>query len=119
MIAELARIQVQKHRLIEKLGSIAAGAGDSKAVAVDQRLRAIQLLMAYGYGPPRSEIEVREDVTVEITYVEKNRIATPSSAPSTVKDNSASQTFQRGLLRTSDGEDHIGDGSIDPPSVTK
>ena len=55
-IAELARRQVERHGLIETLGRIGARASDYADVDVDQQLRAIQLLLSYGYGPPRAEI---------------------------------------------------------------
>src|SRR5439155_21936127 len=42
-IAELARRQLEKHKLVERLGSIAAG--QEADVDVGQQLRAIQLLM--------------------------------------------------------------------------
>jgi hypothetical protein len=45
---------VDKYKLIDKLGSIAAGANEHSDVDVDQQLRAIQLLLNYGYGPPRA-----------------------------------------------------------------
>lgn len=41
-IAEVARAQVEKHKLVEKLGSIAAREGQYAGMDVDQQLRAIQ-----------------------------------------------------------------------------
>ena len=79
-IADLARSQVEKHNLVEKLGSLAAGDGDFKSVALDQRLRAIQLLLAYGYGPPRNEIETQEGIAIKVTYSKKS-ISTASATP--------------------------------------
>jgi len=72
-IADLARSQVEKHKLVEKLGSVAAGDGDFKAVALDQRLRAIQLLLAYGYGPPRNEIETQAGLVIQVNYVQRSQ----------------------------------------------
>ena len=48
-IAELCRAEVEKHALIEKLGTIAAGKGADG-------LRALALVLAYAYGPPRQEL---------------------------------------------------------------
>jgi hypothetical protein len=59
-IAEVARRQLERHRLIETLGSIGARAQEYAQVDVDQQMRAIQLLLAYGYGPPRAEISSGE-----------------------------------------------------------
>ena len=72
-IADLAGRQVNQHQLIETLGSIAAAAG--ALVDVDQQLRAIQLLLAYGYGPPRAESEATGGLKIEVIYAETNHIA--------------------------------------------
>ena len=113
-IADLARSQIQKHKLIERLGSICAGDGEYRAVGVDQQLRAIQLLIAYGYGPPRAEVEARERLVIEVNYVARNQIAITSAASGAVTGDPGGQTVQRGLLRTSLGEDRPGNGSADP-----
>lgn len=63
-LAELARELVSKHDLVGKLARIAARAGRSK-VGVDQQLRAIQLLLAYAYGPPKTEIALEHSGTIE------------------------------------------------------
>ena len=72
-IAELARQQIEKHQSVETLGQIAAGQGE---MDTDQQLRAIQLLLAYGYGPPRPEI-ARNDggVVIQVLYADRNPIA--------------------------------------------
>ena len=74
-IADLARTQIEKHKLVEKLGSIGAGEGTYRDVEVDQQLRAIQLLLAYGYGPPRPETEGCEGLKIQVVYAETNHIA--------------------------------------------
>ena len=74
-IAGLARSQVEKRKLIEKLGGIGARAGEYTNVGVDQQIRAIQLLLAYGYGPPRGEVEGGDAVVIQVTYVDRNQIA--------------------------------------------
>src|SRR5580765_1759711 len=74
-IAGLARSQVERHKLIEKLGGIGARAGEYTKVDADQQIRAIQLLLAYGYGPPRAELEGGDAVMIQVTYVERNQIA--------------------------------------------
>jgi hypothetical protein len=116
-IAELARSQVEKHKLIEKLGSIAAREGEYVEIDVDQQLRAIQLLLAYGYGPPRPEMEGGEGIVIQVTYVETNRIAIASAAPGAVTGDPAGQAVQCGLLRAPLGQDIVGNGSADPRST--
>src|SRR4029077_19865189 len=113
-IADLARSQVGKHQLVEKLGSIAAREGQYTEVDVDQQLRAIQLLLAYGYGPPRPEMESREGIIIQVTYVESNRIAIASAARGAITSDPGGQAIQRGLLRAPLGQDDAGDGSADP-----
>src|ERR1043166_5438630 len=95
-IAELARRQLEKHRLVEKLGSIAAGEHD---VDVGQQLRAIQLLLAYGYGPPRAEIEKGDRLTVQVIYAPTNRIGITRADTGASDDHRGGQTVQRALLR--------------------
>jgi hypothetical protein len=57
-IAELARAEVDKHGLVVKLGNIAArGRGD-------KQFRAIQLLLAYAFGTPRSEIALQHSGSI-------------------------------------------------------
>jgi hypothetical protein len=50
-IADLARQQIAKHKLVEILGRIGGGQGEYSGVEVDQQLGSIQLLLSYGYGP--------------------------------------------------------------------
>ena len=80
-MADLARGRVEKHKLVEKLDSVAAGEGDFKSVPLDQRLRAIQLLLAYGYGPPRNEIETQEGLVIQVHYVQRSQSRIASATP--------------------------------------
>src|SRR5712691_4138459 len=80
-IAELARRQVDLHRLVETLGNIGARAQEYGQVDVDQQLRAIQLLLSYGYGPPRAEIEASEGLKIQVIYVQTNHIAIAGATP--------------------------------------
>ena len=66
-IAGLARSQLAKHRLIEKLGRIGAGEDSNGNVDVGQQIRAIQLLLAYGYSSPKGEIESGDGVVIQVT----------------------------------------------------
>lgn len=70
-IAELARGEITKHGLVEKLGEIAAG---KRHTNIDHQLRAITLLLAYGFGPPRAEIEgsgAGGTAEIVVTYVNR------------------------------------------------
>ena len=110
-IADLARRQVDHHKLIETLGSIAAG--QRASVDVDQQLRAIQLLLAYGYGPPRAENETPGGLKIEVIYAETNHIAIAGAPLGATARDPASQAVQCRLLRAPLGQDGVGDGSAD------
>lgn len=112
-IAELARAQVEKYKLIEKLGRIGAASDEFAAVDVDHQLRAIQLLLSYGYGPPRTENERSEGIKIEVIYAEANHIAIAQAPSRAVPGASGGQAVQRGLLRSPLGEDRAGDGPVD------
>jgi len=112
-IAELARRQLDKHKLVEKLGGIADGEPGVAEVDVDQQLRAIQLLLAYGYGPPRPETEAIEGLKIQVIYAEINHIAIAGATPGPSPRDSGSQALQRRLLRAPLGQDSVGDGSPD------
>ena len=116
-IAGLARSQIQKHRLIEKLGRIGARQGEYNKIDADQQIRAIQLLLAYGYGPPRGEPGSGDAVVIQVTYVERNQIAINGVAPGTIAGSAAGEAVQCSLLRASLGEDSSGDGSTDSPGT--
>ena len=118
-IAEFARRQVDQHKLIEMLGSIAAGEHASATAEVDQQLRAIQLLLAYGYGPPRAENERSEGFKIEVIYVETNQIAITGAAPGASPSDPASQAVQCRLLRSPMGQDDVGDGSANSSGPTR
>jgi hypothetical protein len=118
-IAELARAQVEKHKLIEKLGSIGARANEYTDVDVDQQLRAVQLLLAYAYGPPRAEIEATEGLQIQVIYAETNHIAISSTTPGATPSHSGSEAIQRRLLRETLGQDGAGDGPPDPSGPTR
>src|ERR1051325_2994663 len=109
-IAELARRQLEKHKLVEKLGSIAAGEHD---VDVGQQLRAIQLLLAYGYGPPRPEIEPNEGMRIQVVYVDRRAIGTNGAAPGTAANHRVIEAGEHTLLRSSIRKDDLRDGSPD------
>jgi hypothetical protein len=110
-IAELARRQLDKHKLVELLGSIAAG--EVREIGADQQLRAIQLLLAYGYGPPRQETEAIEGFKIQVIYAEINHIAIAGATPGPSPRDSGSEALQCRLLRAPLGQDSVGDGSPD------
>ena len=116
-IAGLARSQVERHKLIEKLGGIGARQGEFSEVEIDQQIRAIQLLLAYGYGPPRAEFEGSDAVVIQVTYVDRNQITITGAASGAVAGGAAGETVQRDLLRAPLGEDGAGEGSSDSPGA--
>lgn len=117
-IAGLARKQIEKHKLVEKLGSIGARQAEYSDVDLDQQLRAIQLLLSYGYGPPRAELDTSEKgVVVQVIYAERHQIAINGAALGAAEGDPGSQTIQRGLLRPPLGEDDAGNGPPDPSST--
>jgi hypothetical protein len=82
-IAELCRGQVEKRNLIEKLGQIAARVGEYAKVEVDQQIRAIELMVRYGYGlPGKGEIDAGDGIQITVTYVQNqlNIAGAPSGA---------------------------------------
>lgn len=119
-IADLARHQIEKYKLIAKLGSIGAGQNDRDSVDVDQQLRAIQLLLSYGYGPPRAEMNGNDGaVVIQVIYAKRNQIGINSAALSTEASDPGGEAFQRGLLRAPLGQDTAGNGPLDPPGPAR
>ena len=118
-VADLARRQVDKHKLIDKLASIAAGANEYSDVDVDQQIRAIQLLLNYGYGPPRAEVQSSEGLVIQVVYAETNQIAITSAARGAVTSDSGVEAVQRGVLRAPLGQDAAGDGPPDSSGLAR
>ncbi len=116
-LAELCREQITKHGLVAVLGSIAARTGEyakkSKIpVTVSDQIQAIRLLLLYGYGVPKNEID-SGDVKIEVTYADNRSLTITNAAPGADEDHPGSQAIQRRLLREAIREDSLGDGSID------
>jgi hypothetical protein len=63
-LAEVAREEVTKRDLVGKLARIAEGTGRSKS-AVDVQVRAIGMLLAYGWGQPRTEIDLQHSGAID------------------------------------------------------
>ena len=118
-IAELARAQVQKHKLIEKLGEIGGRLGEYGDIDTDQQIRAIQLLLAYGYGPPRPELEKGDGIVIQVNYVQTNQFAITRAASSATASRTGGETVQPRVLRAPVGEDSVRDGSIDSSGAAR
>lgn len=118
-IADLARQQIEKHRLVEKLGSIAARQSEYSDVEVTEQLRAIQMLLAYGYGgPPRAELEAGDgNVVIQVIYAETNQIAIAGAALRPTTSDRTGEAIQRGLLRAPLGENGSGHEQADSPCI--
>jgi hypothetical protein len=72
-LSELCRAQISKHALVAVLGSIAARTGEyakktTVPLTVSDQINAIRLLLLYGYGAPKSEIDAGNDVKIQVTY---------------------------------------------------
>jgi hypothetical protein len=98
-IAELCRSQVEKRNLIEKLGQIAARVGEYGKVETDQQLRAIEMLVRYGYGlPGKGEIDAGDGIQITVTYVQNqlNIAGAPSGAAEGAERSAEVQRAQSG-----------------------
>ena len=73
-IAEICRELADRHKLLERWAKIAAGEIKMKD---DAQVQAVKLILAYGFGQPRQEIDNRlvdesgadRNMVVEIEYV--------------------------------------------------
>jgi hypothetical protein len=71
-LSELCRAEITKHGLVSVLGSIAARTGQYAhktkiPVTVSDQINAIRLLLTYGFGLPKSEID-NGNVEIKVTY---------------------------------------------------
>jgi hypothetical protein len=110
-ISELARSEIEKHKLVETLGNIGARAGEYAKADFDDQLRAIALLLSYGYGPPRAELTGgSEGVLIQIQYVENhNSTHVTEATPGAIEDRSGIEAFQRHGLRAAVRQIDAGD----------
>ncbi|MGA1998339.1 MAG: hypothetical protein ABSH45_21450 [Bryobacteraceae bacterium] len=119
-LAELCRDQITKHGLVAVLGAIAARTGEyaSKTkipITVSDQINAIRLLLLYGFGQPKAEID-SGDIKIEVSYAVDNRSVTFANATRGAgEDHQGVQEVQRRLLRPEIRQDLLGSGQIDPP----
>jgi hypothetical protein len=59
-LAELCRLVTNKRRLVQILGEIGGGCGPYKKAELAVRVRAIQIILSYGYGVPAS-VDTNDD----------------------------------------------------------
>jgi hypothetical protein len=116
-LAELCREQVTKHGLVQVLGSIAARTGEynkkSKiSITVSDQINAIRLLLLYGYGLPKNEIDTGE-VKIEVSYSDNRSINIAHAAQGAGDDHPAEQALQQLGLRAPLGKNDAGSGSLD------
>lgn len=82
--AEMAREQIKRHRLFDKLGKAAARLNDTK-LSTEERslaLRAAATLIEHGFGKPAQRIDVqKEDIQIRVIY-ETYRLEIAGAAPS-------------------------------------
>jgi hypothetical protein len=117
-LAELCRQQITKHGLVAVLGAIAARTGDYGAkkkieITVADQINAIKLLLLYGFGQPKAEIDSGDNVRIEVTYDNRNQIAIANAAPGASEDHTRVEAFQHPLLRQAIRQDDVGAGSPD------
>jgi hypothetical protein len=120
-LSVLCREQVTKNGLVRVLGAIAARAGDyakkSKIpVTVSDQIQAIKLLLLYGYGMPKNEID-SGDVKIEVSYADNRSVTIANAASGAGEDYQGVEEVQRRLLRPSVRQDPAGAGSIDSSCV--
>jgi len=112
-IAELARKEVEKRKLVETLGKIGGRQGEYGKVDYGDQLNAIKALLAYGYGPPRGEIESSEGIVIQVTYVQRNQLTPAGATRGAIEGPPGGHPVQHRLLRPPLGQDNPGDGSAD------
>jgi hypothetical protein len=120
-LAELCRQQITKHALVAVLGSIAARSGDYGAkkkidVSVGDQVQAIKLLLLYGFGAPKSEID-SGDVKIEVTYADNRSLPIANAAPGAGDDHQRVEALQRAVVWPPIREDHAGNGPADSPGA--
>jgi len=121
-LAELCRQQITKHGLVAVLGSIAARTGDYATktkipITVSDQINAIRLLLLYGYGVPKNEIDAGDSVRIEVSYADNRSVTIANAAPGAGEDHQGVQEVQHRLLRPSLRQDPPGDGPSDSPGL--
>jgi hypothetical protein len=87
-LAPNARQKIEKHKLVEELCMIATGTGKylnkKHPVAIQDRIRAIQILFQYGYpnkGGKQLPLDGEEGVKIEVTYTDNRKVINTSPQP--------------------------------------
>ena len=117
-LTDLINQKLDKPRFVKALLELAYG---GKEISRGDQLAAAKLVLGYVDGLPiaRTEIERGESVTIQVTYVEANRIAIASAPRSAAEGNPGIEPVQRRLLRPAVGENGLGDGSPDTSSAAR
>jgi hypothetical protein len=85
-LSDLCRREVDKCKLAAGLGDIFLRRGKYKDATVADCIRAAQLLLAYGFGPPRADVEMADGSVVRVIYEQRNRIEVASPASGAGED---------------------------------
>jgi hypothetical protein len=122
-LAELCREQVTKHGLVAVLGNVAARTGDYGTkkkieVTVADQINAIRLLLLYGYGMPKNEID-SGDVKIEVTYADNRSVTIANATLGAGEDHSGVQEVQRSVVRPEVWQDDAGNGSADSSGAAR
>jgi hypothetical protein len=119
-LAELCRQQITKHGLVAVLGSIAARTGDYGGkkkieVSVGDQVQAIKLLLLYGFGAPKNEID-SGDVRIEVTY-DNRSVNIANAAPFPGEDHQRGEAVQRAVVRPEIWQNDARHGPADSPGA--
>jgi hypothetical protein len=117
-LAELCRKEVTKHGLVNVLGNIAARSGvyakkTTIPLTTADQLQAIRLLLLYGFGVPKAEIDSTDGLKIQVVYADNRAVNITNAAPGPGPNHPAGQAVQCRVLREAVREDDTGSGPID------
>lgn len=122
-LSVLCREQITKHGLVGILGAIASRSGDygpkyknrDVLVTPADQIAAIKLLLTYGYGLPKAELDTG-DVKIEVTY-DNRSVTIANAAPGPGENHRGGKEIQHRLVREALRQDDAGPGPADSPSA--
>lgn len=112
-LADLCRRELTKCKLAAGLGDIFMRRGRYKDAEVSDCIRAAQLLLAYGFGPPRPDVQMADGSVVKVIYEKRARIEVSGTASGADEGDPTGETIQYPRLRPALGQNSVGDGSDD------
>jgi len=103
-LSELCRREISKRGLVAGLGAIFARTGKYKDAAVADSIRAAQLMLAYGFGPPRPEESETANGTIRVIYEKRSRVEITGTASGAVAGDLREAALQCDGVREKMGE---------------